>query len=90
MTAYPQTPGEWAAAIEQGLGLKSEEARSAFACGKFPYDRLEGWIRTVFGQGFGPNFVPALVRNQRGLVRWAYGGGAEPYWPGSDKMGEAL
>jgi len=87
MTGYPQTAGEWALAIEQGLGLTSEEAQSAFADGRFPYDRLEGWIRSAFGQGFGPNFVPALVRNQRGLVRWAYGEGTEPYWPGSDPEG---
>lgn len=90
MTGYPQTADEWAAAIEQGLGLTPGEALSAFACGRFPYDRLEGWIRSAYGEGFGPNFVPALLRNKRGLVRWAYGGGPEPYWPGSDKMGEAL
>jgi hypothetical protein len=90
MTGYPQTANEWATAIEQGLGLTPEEALSVFACGRFPYDRLEAWIRSAYGEGFGPNFVPALLRNKHGLVRWAYGNGSEPYWPGSDKPGEAL
>ncbi len=82
---YPQEPAEWRSAIEDGIGLDEMKAGEAYRTGQFPYDRLEHWIREAFGAGFHPDFVPALLRNIRGLVAWAYGEGEEPYWPGSDE-----
>lgn len=84
MATWPQTTDEWAAAIEQGMGLSSEQAQQAYKAGQFAYGKLEEWIRSAFSEGFSPEFVPALLRNKYGLVDWVYGAGSEPYWPGSD------
>jgi hypothetical protein len=81
---YPQDAAAWAAAIQQGLGLAPEEGRRQLAEGTFDHPALERWLRETYAEGFSPDFVPALVRNLRGLVRWVYGDGVEPYWPGSD------
>jgi hypothetical protein len=81
---YPQSPQAWRSAIQRGLGLGEAEARRAHQAGEFPFDRLERWIRMAFGDDYSPEFVPALLRNMKGLAAWAYGQGPEPYWPGSD------
>lgn len=83
-TDYPQDPAGWAQAIENGLHLSPKEARGAFLNGEFPYHDLTAWIRTEFAEGFVSDFIPALLRNIRGLVAWVYGGGEEPFWPGAD------
>jgi hypothetical protein len=84
-STYPQEPAEWQSAIEDGIGLSAIEGRKAYQAGAFPYEQLERWIRGTFSQGFSPDFVPALLRNVKGLVAWVYGGGGEPSWPGSDQ-----
>ena len=82
---YPTNPAQWRIVIEAGIGLSSLEAVEKLQAGKFPYKRLEEWIKQVFSDGFSPDFVPALLRNLHGLVHWVYGEGSEPYWPGSDE-----
>ena len=81
---YPQEPAEWLTAIQDSIGVSAAEGQEAYQAGKFPYDKLEQWIREAFSEGFSPDFVPALLRNVKGLVAWVYGGRSEPYWPGSD------
>ncbi len=81
---YPQEPVEWRSAVQDGIGLDGSEGRRAFQVGTFPYEQLEQWIREAFGRGFSPDFVPALLRNIKGLVTWVYGDGSEPFWPGCD------
>lgn len=81
---YPQQPAEWRSAIEDGIGASRVRAQHAYHTGQFPYGQLEDWLRRAFGTGFHPDFVPALLRNIKGLVAWAYGEGDEPHWPGSD------
>ena len=83
-STYPQEPAEWQSAIQEGIGLSAIEGREAYRAGEFPYQQLEQWIRGTLSQGFSPDFVPALLRNVKGLVAWVYGEGGEPYWPGSD------
>jgi hypothetical protein len=84
-STYPQEPAEWQSAIQEGIGLSAIESRNAYQAGAFPYGELERWIRGTFSQGFSPDFVPALLRNVKGLVAWVYGEGSEPSWPGSDQ-----
>jgi len=81
---YPQYPEEWRSAIYAGIGLNEKDGQKIYRAGKFPYKKLEGWIRETFCEGYSPDFIPALVRNIKGLVAWIYGDVSEPYWPGSD------
>ena len=85
--AYPQNPAEWRSAIQDGIGLCGSEGRDAYTAGQFPYEELAQWMREAYSEGFSPDFVPALLRNIRGLVTWVYGEGGEPSWPGSDREG---
>ncbi len=81
---YPQNPIEWQSAINQGLNLSDTEGIMLYESKTFPYDQLEQWIRSTYTEGFSQDFIPALLRNIKGLVAWAYGGEEEPSWPGSD------
>ena len=81
---YPQNPEEWQSAIQVGIGVGWIEGREAYQAGQFPYDELALWIRGTYSVGYSSDFVPALLRNIKGLVAWVYGGGPEPSWPGSD------
>jgi len=81
---YPQTPEEWQATIQNGIGINQSEGQKALQEGKFAYEQFAQWIREIFSDGFSPDFIPALLRNIRGLVEWVYGDGDEPFWPGSD------
>jgi len=87
---YPQNPAEWQSAIQHGIDVDAIEGKEAYQTGEFPYDQLAHWIREVYSEGFSPDFVPALLRNIRGLVAWVYGGKGEPHWPGSDVEGQNL
>jgi hypothetical protein len=88
MEGWPQTAEAWRLAIERGLDISQEQARQAFSAGQFDFAALETWLQSEFGEGYHPDFAPALIRNQRALVAWAYGAGEEPYWPGSDIDGQ--
>lgn len=85
-SSYPRNSEEWRISILQGIGLLPEKGRSLYNSGRFPYNDLISWIYLEFSEenGYSPNFVPALVRNIKGLVSWVYGNGSEPYWPGKD------
>jgi len=85
---YPQDQAAWRTAIETGIGLSHPEGTRALRAGTFPYARVDRWIRATFADGYSPDFVPALTRNLRGLVDWAYGEGAEPWWPGADQKAQ--
>jgi len=82
---YPTTAAEWRDAIDSGLRLPGGAGADALKEGSFPYDQLSTWIERTFSDGFSPEFVPALLRNSRGLTAWAYGNGPEPFWPESDE-----
>ncbi len=81
---YPQNPIEWQSAIFQGIGISKSEGQKKYLSRTFPYHQLEQWIRNTFSEGFSPDFIPALLRNIKGLVAWVYGGEKEPSWPHSD------
>lgn len=83
-STYPQNPTEWRSAIQAGIGVDGVEAREAYQTAQFPYEELAQWIRAAYSVGYSPDFVPALLRNIKGLVAWAYGDGDEPSWPGAD------
>ena len=83
-STYPQSPKEWQSAIHYGIHADAIEGQEAYQAGQFPYEKLALWMREAYGEGFSPDFVPALLRNIKGLVAWVYGEGAEPSWPGSD------
>jgi hypothetical protein len=83
---YPKSPKEWREWIRDNLGINEEEAiRMSLKCA-FPFDKLvDCWRREFHSQkGYSPDFIPALVRNQRGLIKWVYAKGREPVWTGED------
>jgi len=82
---YPQNKHEWSIAIQEGLGITLTSGKELHRDGRFPADDLLEFIKKEYSEGFGENFVPALLRNLKGLINWVYGNGAEPYWPGKDK-----
>ena len=84
--SYPRNSEEWCISISQGIGLPPEKGRSLYNSGRFPFDELISWICREFSEenGYSLNFVPALIRNIKGLVNWVYGNGSEPYWSGKD------
>ena len=81
---YPQNKHEWGIVIQQGLGVTLGKGKRLNKDGKFPVQDLAQFIKKEYSEGYGPNFVPALLRNLKGLINWVYGDGSEPYWPGSD------
>jgi hypothetical protein len=81
---YPQNPDEWQSSIQRGIGLNKAAGQLAYHGEAFPYKELENWIKDTFSQGYHPDFVPALLRNIKGLVGWVYGDREEPSWSGSD------
>jgi hypothetical protein len=83
---YPRTPAEWRRAITRGIGLTHEEGKALRQADAFPFDALLTWIEQEYSEdcGYSPNFLPALVRNIKGLVRWVYGTDPEPFWPRAD------
>ena len=85
--SYPQSADEWREAITKALNLTPEEGKYRFQTGTFPFDDLIVWIRREFSsdRGYSPGFIPALIRNRKGLIAWIYGDSSEPYWPGQDE-----
>ena len=84
--SYPQNPSEWRLAIRAGIGLSMNDAQKSYLDGTFPFIQLEQWIRATFQEGFVSDFVPALLRNIKGLVSWVYENGPEPNWRESDSQ----
>jgi len=81
---WPENAVEWREAIDSSLAFGEGAGSDLLGSGEFPYSRLENWVRMCFTEEPGEVFVDAVVRNLKGLASWAYGGGSEPRWPGSD------
>ena len=83
---YPQNAAEWREAASRALNLTQEEGRARLNAGTFPFDDFTAWIRKEFSsdKGYSPSFIPALLRNRKGLISWVYGDGSEPDWSGQD------
>ncbi len=81
---YPKNKEEWSIAIHKGLSITQIEGEQLFQSENFPVEDLVKLIQKEYSKSFGPEFVPALVRNIKGLISWVYGDGSEPFWPGSD------
>ena len=35
-------------------------------------------------KGYVPDFIPALIRNKFGFLKWVYVDSPEPFWKGKD------
>ncbi len=86
MTVYPTNPSEWQAWIERHLGIDAEKAVMLLESNSFPIEDLESLWQKEFTaeRGYVPDFIPALLRNKMGMIRWVYCGDDEPDWRGSD------
>jgi predicted enzyme related to lactoylglutathione lyase len=84
--AWPQDAAEWSQAIADATGSSTAALRAEFASGSLARGPIRLWLADAFAaeRGFHADFVPALHRNLEGLLAWAFGDGAEPYWPGRD------
>jgi hypothetical protein len=83
---WPQDAASWGDVLARILRISSDEAHERYSAGELPREVIAGWIDARFSaaRGYHPDLAPALLRNLDGLLRWAYGDGPEPYWPGSD------
>ncbi len=86
MAAYPENRKEWEAWLETQLGVRQSDGRRLFLSGRFPItDLVESWRREFTPErGYSPDFVPALIRNQKGFLKWVLGNGPEPNWARDD------
>ena len=86
MPEYPTSPEDWQSWIEIHLRISPDEAVRLLKSDSFPLGELVGKWHEVFTveQGYVSDFIPALVRNKLGLLRWAFLGAPEPKWRGSD------
>jgi hypothetical protein len=83
--SYPEDPKAWRELIQREVSLDVSYGIKAYEIGTFPHEVLGNWIVERFSEGYHPSFVPALLRNIKGLVMWVYGNGEEPLWTGSDE-----
>lgn len=83
---WPQDAEGWRDTLARILRTSPDEAQERHVAGTLPRETIAGWLDARFSaaRGFHPDFAPSLVRNLDGLMRWAFGNGSEPYWPGSD------
>lgn len=86
MAVYPTNPSEWQVWIEKHLDIDVEKAVMLLESDSFPTEDLEAlWQREFTAEkGYVSDFIPALLRNKMGLIRWVYCGYDEPDWRGSD------
>lgn len=84
---WPQNAAAWRQALAAGVGIDPEEGRRLHAGDGLPREAVAEWLETTYAadRGYHPDFVPALLRNLGGLLAWAYGEAAEPYWSKSDE-----
>jgi hypothetical protein len=80
------TSQQWREWIQEKLGISEAAGREMALTNRFPFDRLvEAWRKEfAHEKGYSVAFIPALIRNKRGLIAWVYSGGREPLWTGSD------
>ena len=82
LSTYPLTVDGWIRWINNNLDIDELTAIDFIEKDAFPFDRLEAvWAREFsVNKGYHTDFVPALLRNKRGLIVWVYRGGSEPNW----------
>ncbi len=83
---YPQTPDEGQIWIERQLDIGMEEGTGLLQINTFPTEKLtELWtVEFDTSNGYSPDFIPALIRNTQGFLRWIYCNGPEPRWKDGD------
>ena len=83
---YPANPTEWILWIESKIDIDERHGRGLCESSSFPLDRLIAAWEEEFSidKGYSPEFIPALVRNKRGFLKWVYLGSNEPNWRNSD------
>jgi hypothetical protein len=83
---YPHNPTEWHSWIEENLSISETHGIELFNIKAFPKDRLEECWNQKFTveNGYSPDFIPALLRNVNGFLRWIYNHGEEPNWRNAD------
>ncbi len=83
---YPQNPEEWQTWLQINLGIDSAKGKSMAQEDRFPLEQLVALWNARFNseKGYSPSFIPALVRNKMGFVKWIYLDGPEPNWTKSD------
>jgi hypothetical protein len=86
--AYPQSPSEWIDWITTLLEITHEEGTRLVKNGAFPFDLLVKAWEDEFNvkNGYHPDFIPALIRNKIGFVKWVYCEGSEPNWSRADEI----
>ncbi len=86
MAVYPTSPEEWHSWIDVHLGISRQKGLDLFKDSSFPMERLIAIWEMEFTEtkGYSPAFIPALVRNVKGLLNWVYYDGPEPNWRESD------
>ncbi|MHA1908607.1 MAG: hypothetical protein ACW98Y_15000 [Candidatus Thorarchaeota archaeon] len=86
MVVYPTSPAEWHKWIGEHLEISNEVGHELYKTKKFPIEKLLDIWNTEFtpSNGYSPDFIPALVRNVYGFLRWIYDDESEPNWRGSD------
>lgn len=86
---YPMIPDEWQIWIESHLDISKEEGPRLLQSNLFPIEKLvEQWKKEFDTEkGYSTDFIPALIRNMAGLLKWVYSNGKEPNWKGSDSTG---
>jgi len=82
LTNYPLNTKEWIRWIKNNLDIDELAAIDFLEEGAFPFYRLEALWKREFSvnKGYHSDFVPALVRNKRGLIAWVYRDSSEPNW----------
>jgi len=83
---YPLTPEEWLLWLETNLNIDKEQGREMVEKLTFPLDVLVDIWENEFSVelGYSPSFIPALIRNKNGFVKWVYCDCPEPNWSNSD------
>ncbi len=88
MVKYPTNPQDWQEWMKTYLGIPPERGISLLYSDSFPLDELIDLWKVEFSteKGYVADFIPALVRNKNGLLRWVYLDEPEPDWRGSDNQ----
>ena len=83
---YPHSPAEWQLWIEGKLHISKSQGIDLFNSSAFPINQLEECWNQEFAveNGYSPDFIPALLRNVNGFLRWIYDYGPEPNWRNAD------
>lgn len=85
-SVYPHTPLDWRKWITRNLDIDEIYGVELVENEIFPLQQLEETWKREFTheRGYSPDFIPALIRNMNGFLKWVYSGGSEPNWMRSD------